>query len=140
MSLSFHHIPLIIFSPAYPEGKEYAQFGGQIDVYATLMGLLNITYINNSLGVDLLREHRPMMYFSADDKLGCLNEKYFLIMHTTADLEYLLKYAENEQADYRNDFPDVAETLRTYAKSMVQTTQWMITNKKVERLISSQNY
>jgi phosphoglycerol transferase MdoB-like AlkP superfamily enzyme len=140
MSLSFHHIPLIIFSPARPERKEYAQFGGQIDVYATLMGLLNITYINNSLGVDLFREHRPMMYFSADDKLGCLNEKYFLIMHTKTDLEYLLKYTENEQTDYRNDFPAVAETLRTYAKSMVQTAQWMITNKKVERLISTQNY
>ena len=137
MTLSFHHTPLIIYTPDNQIGKECKQLGGQIDVYATLMGLLNISYINNSFGIDLFSENRSMIYFSADDKLGCLNEKYFLIMHTKTDLEYLVKYRENEQTDLINDYPDVAESLRVYAQSMVQSSQWMIANKKVRHLTMS---
>ena len=71
MPLNYHHSPLIILSPnILEESKTYSQIGGQIDVFPTIMGLLNFTYLNNTFGMDLLKAKRPFIYFSADDKYG----------------------------------------------------------------------
>ena len=55
---SYNHIPLMIYGKGIqPEIR--AQFGGQIDVAPTLLGLLNIGYIQNNFGINLLKEQRP---------------------------------------------------------------------------------
>lgn len=52
---SYNHIPLMIYGKGIqPEIR--AQFGGQIDVAPTLLGLLNIGYIQNNFGINLLKE------------------------------------------------------------------------------------
>lgn len=58
---SYNHIPLMIYGKGIqPEIR--AQFGGQIDVAPTLLGLLNIGYIQNNFGINLLKEQRPCVY------------------------------------------------------------------------------
>lgn len=58
---SYNHIPLMIYGKGIqPEIR--AQFGGQIDVAPTLLGLLNIGYIQNNFGINLLKEQRPFVY------------------------------------------------------------------------------
>lgn len=58
---SYNHIPLMIYGKGIqPEIR--AQFGGQIDVAPTLLGLLNIGYIQNNFGINLLKEQRPCIY------------------------------------------------------------------------------
>lgn len=58
---SYNHIPLMIYGKGIqPEIR--AQFGGQIDVAPTLLGLLNIGYIQNNFGINLLKEHNALVY------------------------------------------------------------------------------
>lgn len=58
---SYNHIPLMIYGKGIqPEIR--AQFGGQIDVAPTLLGLLNIGYIQNNFGINLLKEQRPCIF------------------------------------------------------------------------------
>ena len=58
---SYNHIPLMIYSSRiHPEEKN--TFGGQVDIQPTILGLLNIDYLQNNFGVDLLKEERPCMF------------------------------------------------------------------------------
>ncbi len=131
MSLSYNKVPLIIFAPKLIKPTMNAAVGGQIDVFPTVMGLLNRPYVNNSMGVDLIKEGRKYIAFSADDKLGCVNDQYFWYYNYAAENEYLLHYRDKDPNQFLGKFPGLADTLKNYAHSMLQTTQWLIDNKKV---------
>ncbi len=132
MPLTYNHIPLIVYAPKLiKESKSIDEFGGQIDVYPTIMGLLGYSYVNNTAGIDLLNEKRPYMYFSADDKIGCVNDSLFYIYRTNGK-ESLFKYKKEETKDYIADYKHIAIEMRNYAFANFQASQWMISNKKTK--------
>ncbi len=132
MPLSYNHIPLIIYAPEkIKEAKSINGFGGQIDVYPTIMGLLGYRYVNNTPGVDLLKEKRPYMYFSADDKIGCVNDSLFYIYRINGK-ESIYNYRNKETKDYIIDYKHIATEMRNYAFANFQASQWMISNKKTK--------
>ncbi len=130
MNLSYHKIPLLIYSPKFIKPTINNSVGGQIDVFPTIMGLLNQSYINNTMGVDLINEGRKYIVFSADDRLGCVNDEYFWYHNYNAGNEYLLHYSDRDPKQYISQFPQLKDTLENYAHSMLQATQWLIDNKK----------
>ncbi|HXB13781.1 MAG TPA: LTA synthase family protein [Bacteroidia bacterium] len=130
LSLSYHHIPLIFYSPAlFPKPQKVENLGGQVDVFPTLMGLLNLPYENKTMGIDLLKNRRPYIYFSDDDKVGCIGPKYYFI-HRMIGNESLYEYVHLSKTDLLKNEPLVADSMRQYVYSMLQATQWVIANGK----------
>jgi phosphoglycerol transferase MdoB-like AlkP superfamily enzyme len=137
MPLSFHHTPFIIYAPSMiTEAKVFDKIGGQIDVFPTVMGLLNISYINNTLGIDLLREERPFIFFCSDDKIGCLNHSYFLVVRDQKN-ESLYRYKNGNTRDYIKIKKKLRKRMRKYLFTMLQITTWMIKHRKVGDLSDS---
>ncbi len=131
MPLCFFHTPLIIYGPGLlKKPRIIKKIGGQIDIFPTIMGILNISYINNTLGIDLLKENRPYIYFCGDDKMGCLNHDYFLVMRNNGH-QSLYHYRDLDNRDYLQINKGLASRMKSYCGSMLQTTQWMIRNQKV---------
>ncbi|MBI2968531.1 MAG: sulfatase-like hydrolase/transferase [Bacteroidetes bacterium] len=129
MPLTYHHIPLIIHAPGLnikPESLKNP--GGQIDIFPTIMGLLNISYSNNTFGTDLLSETRPFIFFTADDKIGCADKDYFFI-HLMGGSEYLYRYNFPGSGNVITDFREKADSMKRYAFSMLQAAQWKIKNE-----------
>ena len=123
--LSYHHSPLIIYAPEII--NEYEKFdciGGQIDIYPTIMGILDQPYVNNTFGIDLLKETRPYIYFCADDKLGVLNKEYYLIIGK--DIKGLYKYGNHDKTNYINEHKDIAELMEKYVNANMQSAQYVI--------------
>ena len=130
MPLSYNHTPLIIHAPyIFPRAHHFEQVGGQIDIFPTVMGLLNINYINNTMGIDLLKEKRPCMYFCADNKIGCLDQDYYYIFRDNG-IESLYKYRNSDVKNYISENGSKADNLKNYALSMMQTAQFLISNHK----------
>ena len=130
MQLRLQHTPLFIYSPLLVQPGIHEEIGGQIDVFPTVMGILGLRYLNNTMGVDLFKEKRPCIYFTADDKIGCLGDEYFFIHRMVDGMEFLHHYRDHDLGNHLDQHPGVADSLRNYAYSMLQTTQWMLTNKK----------
>ncbi|HEX5624653.1 MAG TPA: LTA synthase family protein [Saprospiraceae bacterium] len=130
MALSYNHIPLILFAPdLLGEPKDFDHFIGQVDLFPTLMGIMNASYINNTLGIDVLQHPRPCIYFSADDKIGCLDEKWLYIYHlsgTEGLYDHTLGSTENAAMQH----PEALEKLKHYAFSQLQAYEWMVTQDK----------
>jgi len=128
MNLNYHHIPLILYSPKYFKAVEYKGFGLQQDIYPTLFGLLNFSYTNNSLGVDLFKHSRKYGYFSADNKLGIISNNRFLIYRSKNNIS-MYNYKTNSLSDIYTDNLAEADSMLDYGFSMLQSAQYLIENR-----------
>ena len=75
-------------------------------------------------GIDLLKEERPCMFFSADNMLGVKDTKHFYIYDTESKQEfnYNIHNGTLSPATANTTF----DSLKTYAFSMLQTTEYLI--------------
>ncbi len=125
MCLSYHRVPLIIYAPKYFNHRQINSLGIQQDIYPTLLGLLNMNYINTSLGVDLFKHNRKFAYFSADNKLGIIDNKYYLIYRGKENISMYNIHNYNIKDIYSKNRP-LADTMKMYGFSMLQSAQYLI--------------
>ncbi|MDR1793330.1 MAG: sulfatase-like hydrolase/transferase [Bacteroidales bacterium] len=129
MSLNYNHTPFIIYAPNFLKPQIFTQPTMQMDVFPTIMGVLNLPYTNNTMGVDVLKTKRPYAFFCADDKTGVIDSTYFLIIRKTGET-LLYNYAEKSTENVISQFPQKADSMRTYAYSYMQTFFDLTKNKK----------
>ena len=130
--LSYNHVPFIIYAPELIKTpKAFEQFGGQIDVFPTLMNLVQLPYTNNTLGVDLFTHHRPYTYFCNDDKLAVIDKEYLYVYRKNSNSS-LYKYNDATVTDYITTNPSIADSMKTYGFSNVQAAQYLIGKGKTK--------
>ena len=119
-------MPFIIYAPELIKTPTaFEQFGGQIDVFPTLMNLVQLPYTNTTLGVDLFNHHRTYAYFCNDDKLAVI-DKEFLYVYRKNSNSSLYKHNEATVTDYIKTNPYIADSMKTYGFSNVQAAQFLI--------------
>lgn len=127
MPQSYNHIPLMIYGkdilPTVHNG-----FGGQIDVAPTLLGMLNMSYLQNNFGVNLLEEERPCMFFTADNLIGARDLTHLFIYSPDNQQEFKYKL-ENEKLHVAADDEGFG-LLKNYCFSMLQCTEQMVKEHK----------
>lgn len=126
MPVSYNHVPLLFYGPSIITlPKTMDAMAGQIDVFPTIMGLLKLPYENHTLGIDLFREKRPYIYFNGDDKYGVIDRDWFLVAKDDKSRK-LYKYKSKDKTDYSGQYPAVADSMDVYAKSNLQTFQYIL--------------
>ncbi len=125
LPLSYHQVPLFLYSPALIPQNLNTSLGMQIDVWPTLMGLLKLDYTNNTLGQDLQQHPRHTVFFSDDQRIGVLNDSLFLILKNN-DQGQLYRYKDRDLTDCRVRYTPIAEAMRDTAYAFLQTYQYMV--------------
>ena len=129
--LNYFHTPLIIYAPEiFMANEVHEKIGSQIDVYPTIMGLIKQIYVNNTLGIDLLKEERKFTIINDDDKVGILDTDYLCIMKNNGAKLELYKYKEQDKSNYFDQEKEKALEMADYAKSNMQVHQIMISEGK----------
>jgi phosphoglycerol transferase MdoB-like AlkP superfamily enzyme len=124
--LSYNHVPLIIKAPGlYKKGKVMHGMANQTDIFPTVMGMLGLPYIQNTLGYDLMHETRPFAFFSQDEKLGVINDK-FLYVSRKSGHESIALYNDAQGVDLSDQYAITKEEMSTFATQMLQVSEWMI--------------
>ena len=133
LPLTYSRVPFIIYMPGQQnQHKAITAPGGQIDIFPTLAGILGGTYTNNTMGIDLLHEKRPWMYFSQDDKLCVADSSQLYIWHSRGGVEDMYYRNGRQKLDPINR--PKADSMKKYACSMLQTGQWLLNNKATGRV------
>jgi phosphoglycerol transferase MdoB-like AlkP superfamily enzyme len=128
LPLSYLHSPLIIYAPKIlGPPRTFTMPGSQLDIFPTIMGLLQLDYVNNTLGIDLFRESRPYAFSYADDKYAVLNSEYIYVSRENG-VNSLYRYSTNDLKNYLNEKPDLVSAMKDYGESMFQATQWLRDN------------
>lgn len=124
---SYNHIPLMIFGKdIQPEIKD--GFGGQVDVAPTLLGLLNINYIQNNFGIDLLKEERPCIFFTADDLIAAKDSNH-LYIYAPGNKQEIRYKTTNDTLHIAKDSPEFQQ-LKNYCFSMLQSAEYLVKQQK----------
>ncbi|XZF15574.1 LTA synthase family protein [Chitinophagaceae bacterium MMS25-I14] len=133
VAFSYHHVPFLVFAPG-PGGTTphaYKQLGLQSDVFPTVASRLTEQFVNNTFGIDLLTQKHDYIVFSSDDKLTCMNDSLMYVYREEASPS-LYKYRHNDLTDYSSKYQKDAAHMQQIAFSWLQTSQWMIKNRKAE--------
>lgn len=131
MSLPYNHVPLLFYAPGRiaPERIDWPVL--QLDIAATVQGMMAEQPANHTLGIDLQRYRRPYAYFSADDKIGVVSPGgLFYLWRVKEERESL--YRLGSQEDIIGQLPDSAAAMRRYAFGMTQKSQQMLLDRTTE--------
>ena len=125
MPISYNHVPFLIYAPKILKQPQVINsMGGQIDIFATIMGITGMSYTNETMGVDLLKEPRPSMYFCNDNYLGVINDSLFLIINE--DKKSLFNYRSSNTQDLSKQYPSALLEMEKYGKSNVQAADYFM--------------
>ena len=129
MPEAYNHVPFMIYRKGI-EPRNIANFGGQIDVAPTLLGLLGISYTQNNFGVDLLKEQRPCIFYTADNLIAA-RDSARLYMHapeTGQEFCYSVQNGKPKSSSYDTNFG----FLKEYVFSMLQATEQLVKEGKTK--------
>jgi len=127
MPLSYNHIPFVLHKPNSLLPDTIHNLGSQPDVISTVAGVLNLSFSNNTFGSDILKEKHPFVYFTADDKIGCISDEgYFFYELISQRTKRLRKYLNLDQTDYYNSSKTKADSLEKSAKFMLNAAEFFI--------------
>jgi len=129
-ALPMHHIPLIIYTPDDETKIVDDSLAGQIDVPATVMGMLGFSYENDTFGIDLLTEKRPFIFYSSDYSVAALDHEYFWFRQLLTKKEFLYRWKNGETENLISVEPDRAKRMRKYAEAMIQTAMDEVSRRK----------
>ena len=129
MPITYHHIPLIIHCPKTLPRSVNHHLGYQPDLVKTLASVLNVRYPNFSFGVNILKEQRPLVFFSADDKIGYVTEDDFFFYHLLgSNQKKLVKYSSQDTKDHYATHKQRADSLYGITQSLYHSAQYYLHN------------
>ncbi len=127
MPLSYNHVPFVMHMPKILKPDTLHNLGYQPDVTSTIAGVLNLSFTNNTFGKNILKEKHPFVYFTADDKIGCVSEDgYFYYELLSQKAKRLRKYWNLDQTDYYLTNKTKADSLERSAKFMLDAAEFFI--------------
>ncbi len=127
--LSYHHIPLIILDPKHHEARTDHRFGTQVDLPETILGLLSLPHVNNTLGIDLARSFRPCAYFCSDARIAALDDRFYWIR--TGEVEHLYDLPGRDTRDRSGSEKAALSALKICAESMTECTRHLVNRRLV---------
>ena len=120
---SYNHIPLIIFGPGVPQ-QQYVGLGMQVDVMPTLFGLMNLNYEYEGFGVDLLKQQRPMVFYSADNQIVARDHQRCFVYNPSMNRSFCYDVLPNgnlKETKQESKFQD----LKNYVFSNIQAAEYI---------------
>ena len=127
MPLSYNQIPFVLHKPNSLKPDTCHNLGYQPDVLSTVAGVLNLSFTNNGFGSNIIKEKHPFVYFTADDKIGCISDDgYFFYDLMTQKTKRLKKYQNLNQEDFYETHRGKADSLEAGAKHMLDAAEYFI--------------
>lgn len=129
MPITYHHIPFIVHCPKELKAEVNHNLGYQPDIVRTISSLLKINYSNFSFGVNIFKEKRPFVFFSADDKLGYVtdDDHFFYHLLSTNQKNYV-KYTTMDKTNYYQQNKFHADSMYKTTQSLYNSAQYFINN------------
>lgn len=126
MPLTYNHIPCLIITP--DQQVETIQTPcSQLDITATVMGLLKTSFTNNTLGINILKDKRNYVFFVNDNQIGCVDSTYFYCFNFNSKQEFLYRLGEPENV--LEAYPEKANEMKHYAFSMMAVNNAAVRKK-----------
>lgn len=127
MPITYHHVPLIVHCPKFLNTEINHNLGSQADLVKTLSSLLKVDYANFSFGLNIFKEKRDFVSFSADDKLGFVTSDDYFFYHLLSNgQKNYVKYKEMNAKNYYQENKTKADSVYHLSRSLYNSAQYYI--------------
>lgn len=127
MPLSYNHIPCVIHQPNLFKADTITSPCYQPDIPATVMGIIGVKYTNQTFGINILKESHPYVVFSADDKIGCVDNNGFYYYKTFSNNQrYLRIYKDLDPVNYIEKYPQKADSMEKAMMNIYESANYFI--------------
>ncbi len=125
MPESYNHIPLMVYNPSI-EPQQTDLFASQIDIAPTVLGMLRIPHDRHHLGIDLLREQRDCIFYTADDLIGCRDSSHLYIYAPHTQQAFYYNITDGNRLHEQPASNEAFERLRQHSFSILQATEVLV--------------
>lgn len=132
--LSDEHVPLLFYSPALIEAKQYNKTVSQIDVLPTIAGLVHQPYFNSTLGRDVLntsiKNNGAFVIHHDEGKIGWVTDSFYFVKNIRFEQEQLLPIQSNKITWSAAEEAAIKKRASAFTTAFYQTAKWMLINNK----------
>jgi phosphoglycerol transferase MdoB-like AlkP superfamily enzyme len=132
---SSKHIPLLLYAPSLITPQRCNKVGSQVDILPTVLDLLHISTIHNSMGSSLLDpKHSNYAVMNDGGIYAIFNDQFVLIDNLEKNGElydyYIDPFLKN---DLKIKYPQIAQKLKYCLYAYIQSTSYAIRSDKICR-------
>ena len=139
LRLTTGHTPFIIYAPGLIKPRRIDTPAMQVDVLPTLAGLAGVSYLNKTLGRDLLAQKRGedrvafTLYHNEGPLLGVLDGEYYVNVRADGSQGRMNALLDGDPAkDLQDRDPARFARLRELALGIYESAQYMLTHNRKE--------
>jgi phosphoglycerol transferase MdoB-like AlkP superfamily enzyme len=128
---SFNHIPILFYCPKYVKSSIDKTYINQLDIFPKLMSILGLDHYNNTMGMNPNSKAIPYTYYSADDKLFTISDKFIYVYRYGGD-ESLYLRTDKKAIDQKDKFKSEYLAMKNFAFAQTQTAEYLIKNNRTK--------
>lgn len=133
MRLTDEHVPLLFFAPALLNAQRHEEVVSQIDVLPTIAGMLHQSYVNTTLGRDLLDPAKKNNYAfitNTADGIGMVNDDFYYTRNINSGEEQLNPIRAEAGRFNKQQQDSVRKSLSDFTTAFYETAKYMLMNNK----------
>ncbi len=132
--LSDEHVPLLFYAPSLLQPKQYDKVVSQIDVLPTIAGLVHQSYLNTTLGRDVLnpsiKNNGAFVIHHDEGKIGWVTDSFYFVKNIRFDQEQLLPVQSNNRTWNAAEELAIKKRMSAFTTAFYETAKWMLVNNK----------
>lgn len=132
--LSDEHVPLLFYAPALLPPQKRSEVVSQIDILPTVAGMVHQSYLNSTLGRDLLttKNKKDVAFIIHHDEgnIGVVTDDYYFVKNIRINKEELVSVRSNQLDLSHAQQDSVKRSLSTLTSAIYETAKWMLVNNK----------
>lgn len=142
LSLTRLHVPLFIYAPKLiPEGKVFDTIASEVDILPTVASLTSRSYLNTTLGRNLLNSSHDMNRYSfivashgPVSKIGLLDSSFYFTMNNDGSNKRLhMLDNETPRSDVSKNYPEKAESMEQLCRGLYETSRYISYHNSPDR-------
>lgn len=138
LDLGSNRVPFIIYGPGLlPEPRRFSRTAGEADVMATLAALAGRSYVNTTLGRNLLDDALPGEHYAfkimqvTPPRIGLIGAEYYFQMSTDGSQKELHRiHGDNPRDNLITQLPELAAQLESMTRGYHETAKYMLYHNK----------
>ena len=133
LRLTDEHVPLLFYAPFLLTPQRHEEVVSQIDILPTIAGMLHQSYINTSLGRDLLDPDKKRDFAfvtNTSDAIGMVTDDFFYLRNINSNEEQV-KSMHRGNLNYTKQQQDSArKALSDFTTAFYETAKYLLMNNK----------
>lgn len=131
--LTDEHVPLLFYAPDLLTPQRRSEVVSQVDILPTIAGMLHQSYINTTLGRDLLdpsKQHNYAFVTNTADAIGMVTDDFYYSRNINSKEDQLSPMHSAASLYNRRQQDSVKKKLSEFTTAFYETAKYMLMNNK----------